>query len=301
MVQSLSIFSAAVTIAFSGLVFAEAELDPIAPRLTGADAERGSKIFLQCRACHVAAEGQAHTVGPNLWGIVGRPVASMENFDYSASLKDIDGEWDFETLSRYLFDPRALAPETRMIFQGVKRAEDRADLIAYLRSLSDQPIAMPVVPTDHDVPTYGGLPVGEGREATYFTCRACHAVDQFTDRELSREGWDELLAEMVADHGMASPEPWAERLMLEYLATHFGKAPKDDYDWAGLPPGPGREDVYYSCNSCHSLKLVTQQGMSRSRWDDTLDWMMEEQGMSEFPDDQTKKLVLDYLAQHFGS
>ena len=98
---------------------------------------------------------------------------------------------------------------------------------------------------------------------------------------------------------MASPEPWAERLMLDYLATHFGKAPKDD--WAGLPPGPGREDVYYSCNSCHSLKLVTQQGMSRSRWDDTLDWMIEEQGMSEFPDDQTKKLVLDYLAQHFGS
>ena len=55
-----------------------------------------------------------------------------------------------------------------------------------------------------------------------FICRACHAVDQFTERERSRVGWDDSAAEMLVDHGMASPEPWAERLTLDYLAQQFG-------------------------------------------------------------------------------
>jgi cytochrome c len=86
--------------------------------------------------------------------------------------------------------------------------------------------------------------------------------------------------------------------MLGYLAVNFG--PKPEEGWGGLPAGPGREEVFYSCNACHSLMLVTQQGMSRARWDETLDWMIEEQGMSEFPDDATRALVLDYLSQHYG-
>lgn len=291
--------SLALLLLASTAALGEAQLDPIAPRLAGADAEHGSKIFLQCMACHVKEKGAAHTVGPNLWEIIGRPVGSQPDFAYSDSLKAIGGVWDFEKLSRYLFEPQALAPETRMAFAGIKRADERADLIAYLQTLSDQPVALPAPPDTVDGPTYGGLPAGDGRAATYFTCRACHAVDQFTDRHRSRDGWDELLAEMVSDHGMVAPEPWAERLMLDYLATHFGKQQEDN--WDGLPPGPGREEVFYSCNACHSLKLVTQQGMSRSRWDDTLEWMVEEQGMSEFSNDSARALVLDYLTQHFGS
>lgn len=290
---------ALMLLTISAAAFGETQLDPIAPRLAGADAERGSKIFLQCMACHVNEKDAAHTVGPNLWGIIERPVGSLPDFNYSDSLKAIGGVWNFEKLSRYLFEPQALAPETRMVFAGIKRAEERADLIAYLQTLSDRPVALPTLPDAIDGPTYGGLPDGDGRAATYFTCRACHAVDQFTDRHRSRDGWDELLAEMVSDHGMAAPEPWAERLMLDYLATHFGKQQEDN--WDGLPPGPGREEVFYTCNACHSLKLVTQQGMSRSRWDDTLEWMVEEQGMSEFTNDNVKALVLDYLTQHFGS
>ena len=65
--------------------------------------------------------------------------------------------------------------------------------------------------------------------------------------------------------------------------------------------GPGREAVFYSCNGCHSLMLVTQQGMSRDRWDETLEWMVEEQGMNEIQDTTTRDLILDYLARHFGS
>lgn len=280
----------------SAQALGETELDPIGPRLASADPTRGERIFLQCKACHVSEAGAAHTVGPNLWGIVNRPVGSLEDYAYSDSLKAIGGQWDYERLSHYLFDPKAMAPETRMIFAGVKSAQERADLIAYLRTLAIEPVALPEPPDDAG-PLYGGLPEGEGREAVYFTCRACHALEQFTDRTLAREEWDQLLDEMVRDRGMAAPEPWARGLMLDYLAAHFGA----QQDWQGLPPGPGREEVYYTCNACHSLMIVTQQGMSRKRWEETLEWMVEDQGMAEIEDQATRDLILDYLTTHFGS
>lgn len=291
--------AALLVVALGGQALAEVELDPIAPRLAGADPARGEQLFLQCRACHSAAAGAAPRVGPNLWGLVGRPVAGQGDFAYSDSLKALGGHWDYESLSRYLFDPKAVAPNTRMNFGGIKRADDRADLIAYLRTLADQPQALPRPAADDSGPNYGGLPEGEGREAVYFTCRACHALDQFTEERLSRGDWDALLAEMVADNGMAAPEPWARQLMLDYLASYFGA--KQEQDWQGLPPGPGREEVFYTCNACHSLMIVTQQGMSRTRWNATLEWMVEEQGMNEIEDAATRDLILDYLAAHFGS
>jgi cytochrome c len=276
---------------------AETALDPIAPRLASADPARGEKVFLQCKACHVAEEGAQVTVGPNLWGVINRPVGSQPDYDYSDSLKAIGGHWDYETLSRYLFDPKAMAPESRMLFDGVKSARERADLLAYLRTLAHEPVALPDAPADSEGPLYGGLPAGEGREAVYFTCRACHALEQFTDRSLSREEWDTLLDDMVRENGMADPETWARGLMLDYLSVNFGAK----QDWQDLPPGPGREEVFYTCKACHSLMLVTQQGMSRPRWDDTLEWMVEEQGMDEIDDVATRDLILDYLSTHFGS
>jgi len=282
---------------FFGQVLAVAELDPIAAKLPGADPQRGAKIFLQCQACHTASPGAAATVGPNLWQVVGRPIASQPGFEYSDGLKSLTGDWDYEALNRYLFQPAEVAPGTRMLFAGVKRVEDRADLIAYLRTLSDQPVALPA-PVATPGPVYGGMPEGTGREAVYFTCRACHALDQFDAERMPREDWAEIIDQMVRKHGMAVPEDWARELMLDYLAVNYG--PKPEEGWAGLPPGPGREEVFYSCNSCHSLMLVTQQGMSRDRWEETLEWMVEEQGMSEFPDAATRTLVLDYLSNHYG-
>ncbi|MBK5939113.1 c-type cytochrome [Halochromatium roseum] len=276
---------------------AETKLDPITPRLAEADAARGEKVFLQCKACHVAAPGAAPTVGPNLWGVVGRPVASQSGFDYTEGLRAIGGDWDFETLSRYLFDPAAMAHNTRMVFAGVKSAQERADLIAYLATLSDTAVALPE-PPEREGPAYGGLPAGEGREAVYFTCRACHALEQFTDRKKSRDQWQAIIEQMIAEKGMIAPEHWAREQMLSYLSTHFGQEEKRN--WRGLPPGPGREEVYYTCTACHSIRMVTQQGLSRERWDETLEWMVEEQGMAEIEDPAVRDLILDYLATHYG-
>ena len=73
----------------------------------------------------------------------------------------------------------------------------------------------------------------------------------------------------------------------------------DEEDWQGLPPGPGREEVFYTCQACHSLRIVVQQGLSRDSWEESLVWMVEEQGMPE-PDPEDWTLMLDYLAEHYG-
>jgi len=110
-----------------------------------------------------------------------------------------------------------------MIFDGVKSARDRADLIAFLRTLDEEPVTLPEVAAINPGPGYGGLPPGAGREAVYFTCRACHALEQFIGRNLSRTEWDETLEWMVEEQGMNEIEDaTTPNLILDYLSTHFG-------------------------------------------------------------------------------
>ncbi len=144
---------------------------------------------------------------------------------------------------------------------------------------------------------FEGLPEGLGREAVYFNCTACHSIRQVDQQRMSRDAWDQLLDVMVEKNGMHPLQPWARTRVLNYLATHF--APGEQEDWDGLPPGEGRDVVFYTCQACHSLAIVKQQGLSREWWDDTLTWMVEEQNMPEL-DDQDRVLVLDYLATHYG-
>lgn len=148
-----------------------------------------------------------------------------------------------------------------------------------------------------DAPDYGGLPAGPGRDAVYFTCRACHSEKQFTQQRMSREEWDGLLTTMVEENGMEPLEPWGRTLVLAYLSTHYGV---DEEDWQGLPPGPGREDVFYLCQTCHSLRTVLQQRLPRWEWDHTLDWMIEEQGMAELEPEERVR-ILDYLGTRLSA
>jgi cytochrome c len=143
---------------------------------------------------------------------------------------------------------------------------------------------------------FGGLGPGPGREAVYYTCRACHSLKQFTQQRQSREDWDALIDRMVDTNGMAEPEAAVRTQLLGYLSSHFGL---DEEDWGGLPPGPGREEVYYGCQACHSLRIVVQQGLSRDSWDETLVWMVDEQGMPELEPEE-HELILDYLAKNYG-
>lgn len=108
-----------------------------------ADPAAGEKVFNKCKACHDAEKGGPNKVGPNLWGVVGGPTAHKGDFSYSAGLAGKHGTWTYEDLNAFLTNPKEYIPGTKMTFAGLSKAEDRANVIAYLRSNSDNPPPLP--------------------------------------------------------------------------------------------------------------------------------------------------------------
>ena len=112
----------------------------VTPAAVGVDAAAGEKVFKACKACHAnSKDGKAGT-GPNLWDVVGRPIATFAGFKYSADLSAMSGEsWDAAKLDSFLTSPKAFVKGTKMGFAGLKKPEDRANVIAWLASQSDTP------------------------------------------------------------------------------------------------------------------------------------------------------------------
>ena len=119
------------------------ELPPIAPLLAKADPAAGEREANKCKTCHDLTQAQKAKVGPPLWNIVMQDKAATEGFSYSGAMKDAEGNWTYEDLNHFLADPRGTVRGTKMVFAGVKNDQARANLIAYLRSLSDNPKPMP--------------------------------------------------------------------------------------------------------------------------------------------------------------
>ncbi len=116
----------------------------VAALLAAADPAAGAKAVKKCTACHSLNQGGKHKLGPNLWDVIGRPVASAAGYKYSKAFKGKSGEtWSYDNLDAFLTKPKGWAPGTKMTFAGLKKPEQRADLIAHLRSLSDNPAALP--------------------------------------------------------------------------------------------------------------------------------------------------------------
>ena len=116
---------------------------PIATLLASASAQHGAQVAKQCEACHNFQEGAGAKIGPDLYGVVGRPVASVAGFNYSAALKAKGGTWTFDALNTWLTKPSADVPGTAMTFAGISNEKQRADVIAYLDSLSPNPVPLP--------------------------------------------------------------------------------------------------------------------------------------------------------------
>jgi cytochrome c len=116
---------------------------PIEQLLANADAGRGENAAKKCAACHTFNKGGRPLVGPNLWGVVGRPKGSEAGFNYSAAIKSKGGNWTIDDISQFITNPKAFIPGTNMTFAGVPRATERADIIAYLNGLSDNPAPLP--------------------------------------------------------------------------------------------------------------------------------------------------------------
>jgi len=117
---------------------------PIETLLAKASVEKGQATAKQCQACHTFEKGGPNRVGPNLYGIVGSPRGEGRGgFNFSAAMKSKGGNWTFDELNKFLANPRGYIPGTAMTFAGLSRAEQRADVIDYLRTLSDNPVPLP--------------------------------------------------------------------------------------------------------------------------------------------------------------
>ena len=106
------------------------------PALADGDAAAGEKVFIKCKACHENEKG-VNKIGPTLKGVVGRPTASVPGYNYSDAMKAKGAEglvWDEATLTAYLPDPRKFVPGTKMAFAGLKKREEVANVIAYLKA-----------------------------------------------------------------------------------------------------------------------------------------------------------------------
>ena len=135
--------------ASGGTAAPAAEVVPIAVRLQTADAAAGQASAKKCEACHSLLKGQPAKVGPNLYGVVGGPAAHMDGFKYSAAMQGEKAKgltWTFDNLDQFLTAPKAFVPGTAMGFAGLKKDDERANVIAYLRTLADAPVPLPATP-----------------------------------------------------------------------------------------------------------------------------------------------------------
>ena len=111
--------------------------------LAAADPADGARVFRKCTSCHTTEQGGANRVGPNLWNVVGSAPGGVDGFSYSGAITGLTQVWDYEALDAFLAKPRDYAPGNKMTFAGLRKPEDRAEVIAYLRTLSDNPLPLP--------------------------------------------------------------------------------------------------------------------------------------------------------------
>lgn len=171
---SRSSLSAAVFCVFAGAAVAQSL----------GDAARGEALFDDCSGCHEVGSQAQNGIGPKLNGLFGRSAASMEGFRYSKAFERAGAkglEWHLDTLDAFLENPRALVPGTRMSFEGMEDAADRADLLAYLRGFSASPANIPeadptATPRDHDLDPEILAIKGDTEYGEYLSseCTTCH-------------------------------------------------------------------------------------------------------------------------------
>ena len=127
----------------SGSDSKEEVIEPISLLLASASVDKGQKIFKKCSACHTYNKEGANKVGPNLWNLINSPKANVEGFAYSKELAEFGGQWGYEELAQFLYKPKEYIKGTKMNFGGLKKVQDRANLVLFLREQSDNPAPLP--------------------------------------------------------------------------------------------------------------------------------------------------------------
>lgn len=158
---------------------------PIATLLISADIAKGEAVFKKCTACHSIAAGGANGIGPNLHGVLGKPLASHAGFSYSEALKGKGGNWTFDAMNEWLANPRKFAAGNKMTFAGLGAPEDRANILLYINSQgSNLPLpaapapAAPATPEDGAAPAAGTGPATGENTTTPTTNTPTQAAPQ---------------------------------------------------------------------------------------------------------------------------
>lgn len=126
-----------------GAAEAEPEGPSLAMLLADASVDKGERVFRKCATCHKVEAGAASGIGPNLHNVIGAEVAHVDGFNYSDALAGYDGAWTYELMDAWLENPNAAFPGNKMAFAGLRKPEDRADVIAYLRAYTENPPPLP--------------------------------------------------------------------------------------------------------------------------------------------------------------
>ena len=117
--------------------------EPILAMLASADIDAGQALSKKCTACHSFNDGGKNKVGPNLYNIVNRGIGGVDGFKYSTALSEFGGNWDYEQLNGFLYKPKSWVNGTKMNYAGLKKPNDRANIIAWMRTLSADPAQLP--------------------------------------------------------------------------------------------------------------------------------------------------------------
>jgi len=121
----------------------EKKAEPIAHLIATADIARGEKLSKACAACHSFDNGGPNKVGPNLWNVMGGKKAHLDSFAYSSAMANFGGQWGYLEMNKFMWKPKKYIPGTKMNYNGIRKPEDRAALIAWMRTLAPSPIALP--------------------------------------------------------------------------------------------------------------------------------------------------------------
>jgi cytochrome c len=244
---------------------------PIAVLLAKADAAAGEAATKQvgCVACHSFNEGGKNGLGPNLYGIVGEPIGQGKDYSFSKALSSKTGNWTFALLNEWLTKPAAFAPGTKMTFAGVKDDQQRANIIAYLRTLSHSPEPLPT-PTEAElhpaaaVVPAGGAPAAPSIDVLLASadpargeadtkrlgCVACHTFTQGGKNGLGPNLWS-VVGEPIAqgrDYNFSDALKkhtgnWTYALLNEWLTKPAAFAPGTRMTFVGVAKAEERADI----------------------------------------------------------
>lgn len=246
---------------------AQEEIPDFGTVLPKADLAHGKEVSQRCEQCHDLSKGGPDKIGPNLWSIVGRPRASRASFSYSSAMSANHDPWTYEKLFVYLKSPASMVPGTKMSFAGLPSAQDRIDLIAYLRTLADSPVAIPppappkpaasktaaAAPANGAAPAAAAAPQGpdlatalpaadvNAGKATSQQCEQCHDLSKGGPNKIGPNLWGIVDRPRASHPGYdyssamsANHDPWTYDKLFAYLESPQTMVPGTKMSFAGI-------------------------------------------------------------------